>query len=48
MILRRITEHVKAQNWTAVSLDCFIGIQRDLRVAHDSPKKPVSRTTLEA
>ncbi len=24
MILRRITEHVKAQNWTAVALDFFI------------------------
>ena len=24
MLLRRITEHVKAQNWTAVALDFFI------------------------
>jgi len=34
MLLRRVTEHVKAQNWTAVALDfvivvvgVFIGIQ---------------------
>ena len=24
MILRRVTEHVKAQNWSAVALDFFI------------------------
>ena len=24
MLLRRITDHVKAQNWTAVALDFFI------------------------
>ena len=48
MILRRITEHVKTQNWTAVALDWFICFQRDLRVAHDSLEKPESLTTLEA
>lgn len=37
MLLRRITEHVKAQNWTAVALDFFIvvlGVFIGLQVAN--------------
>ena len=57
MLLRRITEHVKAQNWTAVALDfvivvvgVFIGIQvanwNDARVEHE--KKQLIHTRLQA
>ena len=30
MLLRRITEHVKAQNWFAVALDFLIVVDRRL------------------
>ncbi|GJL95755.1 MAG: hypothetical protein DHS20C05_21600 [Hyphococcus sp.] len=54
MILRRITEHVKAQNWTAVALDfvivvvgVFIGIQvsnwNDARVQKQSARTYIER-----
>jgi hypothetical protein len=54
MLLRRITEHVKAQNWTAVALDflivvvgVFIGIQvsnwNDARADHQRSENYLSR-----
>ncbi len=50
MILRRITEHVKAQNWTAVALDFFIvvvGVFVGLQVSNwNDARSDRQRTTL--
>ncbi len=35
MLLRRVIEHVETRNWTAVALDYFIRLQRDLRIARE-------------
>ncbi|MDT8449183.1 MAG: hypothetical protein RQ847_03320 [Wenzhouxiangellaceae bacterium] len=59
MLLRRITEHVKAQNWTAVGLDfvivvvgVFIGIQvsnwNAARIEHGQERVALERLLSEA
>ncbi len=58
MILRRITEHVKAQNWTAVALDflivvvgVFIGIQvsnwNEVRIEGESKARYLEELALD-
>lgn len=47
MLLRRVIEHVKARNWTAVALDCFSRLQRDLRIARESLEELGSLTTIK-
>ena len=51
MILRRITEHVKAQNWTAVALDFFIvvvGVFIGIQVANWNDAQAESRRSLQS
>lgn len=35
MLLRRVTEHVKAQNWFAVAPDYFIRLERECDILHE-------------
>ncbi len=58
MLLRRVIEHVKAQNWTAISLDfvivvigVFVGIQvsnwNDLRIEREREKTYIQQLAIE-
>ncbi|GJL91350.1 hypothetical protein [Hyphococcus sp.] len=51
MLLRRITEHVKAQNWTAVALDFLIvvvGVFIGIQVANWNDAQAESRRSLQS
>ena len=48
MLHRRVIEHMKARNWTAVALDCYFRLQRNLRVACDMFNEPGLLATFKA